>query len=214
MKKIISLLFVWISINMYAHQPNLSSFIMSKTNDGKYVVQFVGALTGFEGEVNYNYGKGAFKTPEEFRRLVIDYFSKSTSFMINQQKIKFKSPIVILGHETKLVAEVVGVPKTLKTICLKNNFFKNTSHNKITVLFVLDNFPKGKYILDNKNQHQLNLIYKKGKWQHKRQKRNFIYYGIVVGVLILSFGMGHFIFKQKKIKLSEGFFKTIGLNRK
>lgn len=198
MKKVVSLLFIWIGIAMYAHQPNLSSFEITKTNKGTYMVQFVGALTGFEGEIVSHYGKGAYKTPEEFKKLVLDYFAKSTMFFINDKAVMFKNPMVILGHETKVVAEVVGIPQEIKHIALTNTFFKDTSHNQVTVFFMAEGFPKDKYVLNNKNQHQLNLIYKNNEWQSKEQINNSIYYGIALGVLLLLIGGAYFVFKRRK----------------
>lgn len=199
MKKIVALFLILMGINTYAHQPHLASFVFSKTDDGKYVVQFVGALTGFEGEINYNYGENAFKSPEEFRALVIDYFNKSTTFSINQQKMTFENPMVILGHETKLVAEVTDVPETVESIEFKNTFFQNTSHNQLTVLFVDSEFPKEKWVLSNKNQHRIRLIKTNGKWEDKStyQKGHLVYYGIALGVLIFLSIVGYLALKRK-----------------
>lgn len=184
--KTITMFLIVISINTYAHQPNLASFILSKTENGKNIVQLTGALTGFEGEINYNFGKNSFKTPEEFRQLVIRRFKETTSFFINEKQVTFKNPIVILGHETKLVTEVIGLPKNAKEIKLTSTFFENTSQNQIATLFILDNYPQEKYVLSNKNKHTINLIYENEKWiENKSKYNNFIHLIIVISVFIL-----------------------------
>lgn len=197
-QRFIPLFLVLMSVFSYAHQPHVATFVFSKINNDKYIVQMDGALTGFEGEINYHYGKEAYKTPEKFRELVIDFFNKNVSFSINEKKIKFKNPMVILGHETKVVAEVTNIPKEIKSIQLKNTFFQYTPQNQMTVLWIADNFPKHKYVLNSQNDHHLNIVLKKGIWEKENSKSNWLIYLIVFFCLIIIISIAFYYYKKQK----------------
>lgn len=185
-----------VSVSTYAHKPNLASFILSKTDDGKYIIQLTGALTGFESQINYHFGKNAYKTPEEFRELVINRFTNTTSLFIDGKQIGFKNTIVVLGHETKLLTEAIGIPKNANQIKLTNTFFENTSRNQLITMFILDSYPKQKYVLNNKNKQTINIVFENNKWiKNQAESDNFIYYMLlIVGLIALSIGI---YFKKK-----------------
>lgn len=50
---------------VHAHQPDLSNIMIFEQN-GKNLLMIRSALTAFEGEVDFHYKKGAYKTPEAF----------------------------------------------------------------------------------------------------------------------------------------------------
>ena len=154
MKYFLILSFVFTSIFTSAHQIDLSSIIFSKTNDGKIVMQVTSSLTAFQGEVNFNNPKNSYKTPEEFQQLVIKHFYKNFSIEINgDMDMKLINPMVILGHETKLVAEVTGVPENVKSLLLKNEIFKDIHNNQSVVIFAIDGFPKNNnFVVNWKNR--------------------------------------------------------------
>jgi len=134
--KVISILIIALmSINLYAHQPDISTSVLSKTAEGQYILQVTSALTAFDGQVDYIYSKGAYNTPDEFKELVIDHFRANVSFIVNQKDtLEFANPIVILGHETKLIVEVKNVPKKIKSVSFKNTMFKDFMLVKIPIL--------------------------------------------------------------------------------
>lgn len=148
-----------------AHQAEFSSSLLSKTDDGKYILQIASSMNAFEGEIDYIYTQKAYKTPEEFKKLVIDYFYKNVSFIVNGDVVlKFKDPIVLLGHETKIVVEIIGIPAKINKLSYTNTMFKDMSHNKMGLIMLLDNFPKEQYILENENKQSIKLELKEGKW--------------------------------------------------
>lgn len=198
MKKTLIILFLaFLSISSYAHQPELASFIYSKTDDGKHIIQLNGALTGIETEIHYTYSKDAYKTPDEFKELVIDHFIKNISFIINEKEVKLINPLVILGHETKLIVEAIDIPDKIESIKLKNTFFKNVPNNKLTVLFLSDNFPKEKYVLNNENHHTIDIRNNDGKWTAKKDNCAMMNLGLTT-LIILVLGGGYYMFRRKR----------------
>jgi hypothetical protein len=154
-----------VSVNATAHNPNTSTFILSKAADGKYLVRLDGALTGVEAQINETYSPDAYKTAEEFQQLANEHFIKSLTLSINDQPIKVVNPNVQLGHGTQFSAEAQGIGDTVESIDLTNTFFKDLHGNRMTVVLLSDQFPKTQYTLSDSNQHQLSLKLVDGKWQ-------------------------------------------------
>ena len=80
-KNIIWVLLLFNSISILAHQSDLSTVLISQDEKGKCFLQIYSSLTAFEGEIDYKYSKNAYKTPEEFRTLVIEHFKKNVLFI-------------------------------------------------------------------------------------------------------------------------------------
>ncbi|PYE36468.1 hypothetical protein [Psychrobacter fozii] len=154
-----------VSVNATAHNPNTSTFILSKAADGKYLVRLDGALTGVEAQINETYSPDAYKTAEEFQQLANEHFIKSLTLSINDQPLKVVNPSVQLGHATQFSAEAQGTGDTVESIDLTNTFFKDLHGNRMTVVLLSDQFPKKQYTLSDSNQHQLSLQLVDGQWQ-------------------------------------------------
>ncbi|HDZ05082.1 hypothetical protein [Maribacter sp.] len=184
--KVLFFSLLWIGNVALAHSPDFSSIIISKTENGLIVLQLNSSLTAFQQEVNYVNGEGAYKSPEEFQNLVLDIFKSRFSFIINgKDTVHFKNSKVLLGHETKIVAEVIGLPEEINIIQLKNEVFKDVHRNQSVVIFLLDGFPKEKFTLQKDNQHSINLSLEKGKWitpslEEHSSKLNFVPYLITL----------------------------------
>lgn len=156
---------LFVSFASYAHQPDLSTAVLSKTDDGKYILQITSSLSAFEGEIDYLYSKGAYKTPEDFIKLVVDHFNKNVFFIVNEKDtLKFGKPLVLLGHESKLVVEVLNFPKNTNSFYFRNTMFKDMPHNQMAVMMLIEGFPKEQYILANENEQTIQLELKEGAW--------------------------------------------------
>ncbi|KRG36725.1 hypothetical protein [Psychrobacter sp. P11G3] len=154
-----------VSVNATAHNPNTSTFILSKAADGKYLVRLDGALTGVEAQINETYSTDAYKTAEEFQQLANEHFVKSLTLSINDQPVKVVNPSVHLGHGTQFSAEAQGIGDTVESIGLTNTFFKDLHGNRMTVVLLSDQFPKTQYTLSDSNEHHLSLKLVDGQWQ-------------------------------------------------
>jgi len=185
------------SYALFAHQPDLSNVIISKTPNNQIILQVNSALTAFQQEVNYINAEGAYKSPEEFQNLVIDHFKNSFYFTVNDKDtLQIKNPKVFLGHETKLVAEIIGLPEKVNIIHLKNELFKDIYNNQSIVIFLLDAFPKQKFTLNNTNNYEINLDSIDGKWHPiKIQSADSNY--LIYIILLLAFGVLFFFIRRK-----------------
>lgn len=151
---------------VFAHNPDLSNIVISRTDNGHVILQINSALTAFQQEVNYINGEGAYKSPEDFQNLALQHFNASFSIIVNDNvTVQFKNPKVYLGHETKLVAEIIGLPEIVNAIRLKNELFKDIHNNQSVVIFLLAGFPKEKHVLNRDNGHELNIVLKDGSWK-------------------------------------------------
>ncbi|QDO93163.1 hypothetical protein FNB79_03950 [Formosa sediminum] len=197
------LVLFFVSYFTQAHSPDFSNVIISKTDSGQIVLQINTSLTAFQEEVNYINGTGAYNTPKAFRDLVLKHFYANFSIVINNKDtLQFKDPKVFLGHETKLVTEVLGMPDNIKTIQLKNELFKDIHNNQSIVIFLLDQFPTTKYTLTQDNNHTLYIEYVNGKWHEIKAKTKTEYlnfkYGIFIVCIIVFFGLVYIIKKRKE----------------
>jgi hypothetical protein len=185
-----------------AHSPDFSNIIISKTENGQVIIQINAALTAFQHEINYINGEGAYKTPEEFESLVLDHFIDNFSIVINEKDtLQFINPKVFLGHGTKIVSEVVGIPETVNVIQLKNNLFKDIVNNQSMLIFLMDGFPKEKYTLDRENNQQINLELENDTWvqvTHDNSEFKFDYKYILLSIGILGFVFVLFYFIKKR----------------
>ncbi|PWJ56830.1 hypothetical protein CLV98_110141 [Dyadobacter jejuensis] len=147
----------------FAHQPNLSSLMIYEQN-GKKLLVIKSSLTGFEGEVNYRYHKDAFKTPEEFRQLVIQQLQEFCEVVVNDQSIAMKNPQVILGHETTVFAELDNFPDSIQSIYVKNELFVNTPNSLSELILSLKELPQKQVVLSEANQYEVKLKLDNSQW--------------------------------------------------
>lgn len=169
MKKIREKILILLSILCFAltaeaHSPDVSSTILSEQEDGKWVLQVRAALTAYEYEIHQHYGSTAYKTPEEFRQLVIQHIQKNLSVQFDQENtITLSNGVVKLGHETNAVFEVIGVPKKFSSVEFKNSTFQDISRNQSALIIFKKGLEQKQFILNDANQHTAQLQVKDGQ---------------------------------------------------
>ncbi|HQS54484.1 MAG: hypothetical protein B7Y15_06515 [Bacteroidetes bacterium 24-39-8] len=163
MKSVVLFLFLICTNIVHAHQPDLSNLMIYEQN-GKYILVIKSALSAFEGEVDYLFGKSAYKSPEEFQLLVIKHFQKNCAVMMNDENIKLINPKVILGHETTLFAELSLVPKKISSIYIKNTLFKDMPVSLCEMILTLNALPQKQYLLNNVNNYEVKLQLENNSW--------------------------------------------------
>mgnify|MGYP003451422948 CR=1 FL=1 len=200
------------SVSIYAHQPDLSYSLLSKTENGKYVLQISSSLSAFEEEIIYNYSKDAYKTPKEFKELVKKYFDKNVFLIVNEKDtLKFSNPLVLLGHETKFVVEVENIPDNIKSVYYKNTMFKDMHNNQMSVIMLVDGFPNKEYVLKNGNNQTILLEFENNQWKNRdlqslsdkvintlKEKKM-----ILIGSLVLLLLFISWIYFRKKIRIKN-----------
>ncbi|MDP5106877.1 MAG: hypothetical protein NWQ31_11985 [Polaribacter sp.] len=158
MKKYLLLIVLFSSI-CFAHNPNTSTIMLVEKENNTWVLQISASLTAFQQVIKTNFAETPYKTPEEFQQMVIEHIKNNLTITFNgNQNIAFSKGIVKLGHETKVVFEILGVPLDIKTVLIKNSTFKDIYKNQSGMLLLKSGFKKEHFILNNKNNHTLKLI--------------------------------------------------------
>jgi len=160
---------VWLAVviasfqTALAHQPDLSSLMIYEQN-GKSILLIKSSLTAFEGEIDYHFGKNAYKTPQAFQELVIAHFQKNCVITLNHQTIKFVNIQVVLGHETSLFAELSNPPQAITSLYVKNTVFKDIPNNLCEVILSIGNLPQKQLLLGSNYQYEAQLNIENGSW--------------------------------------------------
>lgn len=155
---IVTLGLICTSLTAFAHQPSISSTILAEQEEGKWVLQIRAALTAFEYEVEARYGENAFATPEEFRELVVEHLQKEILLRLNDGTVvPLEDGKVSLGHETTVTFQLVGTPKEVTSLMVRNAAFSNISHNQSALYVVKEGFSKKHFMLSDENAHTADL---------------------------------------------------------
>ena len=201
-KKIITTVFLMVALFAKAHQPSTSTTMLVEQNN-TWVLQISASLTAFQYEIETHYGKDAYKTSEEFQAMVLEHVKKNLNITFNSdEKFILGKGIVKIGHETKVVFEVVNVPSDFKTIKLLNSSFKDIYNNQSALVILKEGVDKDHFVLNNKNNHTQHLMVEGSKYVLISKSEAsfftttllFIIIGLTAGVLGLK------IFISKKIK--------------
>ncbi len=203
------LVFLLLSANIaQAHQPDLSNLMIYEQN-GKYLLVVKSSITAFEGEIDYLFGKNAYKSPEEFQLLVIKHFQKNCVVIMNNENIKLINPKVILGHETTLFAELSNVPKTISSIYVKNTLFKDMPVSLCEMILTLNSVPQKQYLLNNVNNYEVNLQLENDSWTVVEDASpNTTLTLLVVGVLIFSASIVAVMINRKRKLFPKLYFNA------
>ena len=142
-----------------AHQPAISSIILTEQAHQGWILQVRSPLTAFEYVIKQHYGEGAFATPEEFQELVVDYLMDNISIHINGQNksLVLKNGFVQLGHDTNVVFQAEGIPETIETLVVNNPSFKGINRNQSIFMVLEEGKNNVQFILNDENQHTANL---------------------------------------------------------
>lgn len=158
-KWLISLCLIFSSWMVQGHQPDVSSTMLIEQPDGSWLLQVRASLTAFQYEVRNKYGEDSYDTPEKFQELVSQHLAEQLTVFFNQKDTAvLQNAYVKLGHETNVVFEVLGVPKIIKSLSVQNSSFQNIHRNQSALLVLKKGFPKEQYILNNSNQHTIELL--------------------------------------------------------
>lgn len=198
-------LIIWLffSLGVYAHQADVSTTMLVEKENGAWILQVSAALTAFQYEIKANYPDQEYKTPEEFKEMVISHLKKNLSFVFNDgTTILLKNAHVILGHETKVVFEVIGVPENIKNVVVTNSSFNGIHKNQSKLLLFKNGFQKEVFTLNDANNNSLILKAEENKFiempVNKEQRDYTALYNIAIVALIL--GIGNYFWMTRKEK--------------
>jgi hypothetical protein len=157
--------------------------------NGKYFLVIKSSLIAFEGEVDYLFGKNAYKTPEEFQLLVIKHFQNNCLVIINDDTFKLSNPKVLLGHETTVFAELLNAPTKFNSIYVRNTLFKDMPNNMCELILTLKGLPQKQYILNNSNKHEVKLTIENNNWKvvkamNSSYKTQHLLFGVALSLIV------------------------------
>jgi hypothetical protein len=211
MKSIYLILLLFCANGIQAHEPELSNLMIYEQN-GAYFLVIKSSLSAFDGEINYLFGKNAYKSPEGFQQLVIKHLQNNCLVIINEDTVELDNPKVLLGHETTIFSELSNTPKKFNTIYVKNTFFKNMPENTCELILTIKGLPQKQYILNSGNKHEVKMKVINDNWTIMKASDslyttlNLIFYvllALTVSVIVIT--------AIKKIKKGSG--KNINLSQ-
>ena len=199
---VVVLLFFTISVK--AHQTETSTTMLVENENKTWVVQISAALTAFQQEIKMHYSETPYKTPEEFKEMVLEYVKRNLEIKLNDnERITLSEGMVKLGHETKVVFEVFGVPQDLKSVFIKNETFKDIHRNQSVLVILKEGFDKKQFILKEANNHQLKLETDGIKFKEVEEQQISISSLNIILILAVLLAIGflfHSIAERKKIR--------------
>ena len=176
-----------------AHQADLSTTMLVEQNEDQWVFQIRASLTAFQYEVRTHFAETPYKTPEEFKDFVIEHVKNNVTIYFNEtDSVTLRNPYVKLGHETNVVFEVVGVPKNIASVFVKNSSFNNIHRNKSALVLLKKGFEKEQFVLNNDNEHSAELIVNEKSFELKDNQNisvaSFSNSYMKLGLIILLLG--------------------------
>ncbi|MGB5553380.1 MAG: hypothetical protein WBM83_01890 [Flavobacteriaceae bacterium] len=146
------------SMASFAHNPDASTTMLVEKENNSWVLQITASLTAFQQEIRTHFAETPYKTPEEFQKMVLEHIKNNLEISFNDGEIiSLSQGMVKLGHETKVVYEVHGIPSDIQTVRIKNTTFKDISRNQNAFMLFKEGFTKEQFILNNANNHAMTL---------------------------------------------------------
>lgn len=157
-KKMLCIGMLLVALTAKAHQTDISTTLLVEKENNSWVLQISASLTAFQQEVRLHYADTPYKTPEEFKQMVLDHLKKNVSFVFNgSDTIRLSNGFVQLGHETKVVFTVEGVPLNQTKLLVKNTAFTDVYKSKSALVILKKGFTKERFVLNDANKHRLVL---------------------------------------------------------
>ncbi len=203
LKTFMLFIFLSISISVSAHQPDVSTTMLVEKENNTWILQISASLTAFQQEIRTHFSETPYKTPEEFQQMVLEHIKNNLEIKYNNNHtITLSEGIVKLGHETKVVFEVFGVPLDIKSIEFKNSAFKDIHKNQSALVILKEGFNKEHFVLKNENNHTLKLLVNQDKFvlETKNQASLFSSKTLFILLGIVALGFLSKIIISKKLK--------------
>tara|TARA_R110002126_G_scaffold173894_1_gene322442 strand:+ start:3585 stop:4202 length:618 start_codon:yes stop_codon:yes gene_type:complete len=180
----------------HAHNPDASTTMLVEKENNTWVLQISSSLTAFQQEVRTHFAETPYKTPEEFQQMVLEHIKNNLDISFNDgSKITLGQGIVKLGHETKVVFEVFGIPSDLQSIRVRNAAFKDIGRSQSALFIFKDGFSKDQFILNNDNDHILNLKVNGNKFVEASQQNAGMDSSYVILIVMSLLGFSFLIQK-------------------
>lgn len=154
MKKYLFVFLLLYSIFINAHNSFVATTLLIEKDNGDWILQMNSSLTAFQ----YLVKEGSYASAEEFKEKALKAIKNEIHIICNNDvALELSQGHINLGHETSTIFKVVSMPKEISTISVTNTSFKEINRNKNTLLILKKGFKKQRFILNNENQHHVNL---------------------------------------------------------
>ena len=208
MKKYILLVVAGLySLASFAHDPNTSTTMLVEKENNVWVLQISASLTAFQQEINTHYSETPYKTPEEFRQMVLEHVKNNLHIKYNgNEAIRFGEGIVKLGHETKVVFEVFGTPSDIKSAVITNTVFEDIHKSQSALILLKEGFNKKHFMLNDTNNYTLALQVDGNEFTQVTVEKANLFPPLLLFTLIGFSGIGYLILtihKRRKMHLLE-----------
>ncbi|SDR67598.1 hypothetical protein [Christiangramia echinicola] len=158
-KYIIGFMFGLYSVAGFAHQPEISSTVLAEMDDNKWVLQISASLSAFQEEIKIHFSESPYETPDDFREMVLQHIANNLHFRFNETEgLKLNNGKVMLGHETKVIFEVTGMPSEIESAEVTNFTFKDIHRSQSALVLLKKDFAKNQFLLNDANDYKINLV--------------------------------------------------------
>lgn len=193
------------SMTSFAHNPDISTMLLVEKENNVWVLQLSASLTAFQQEVKIHFSETPYKTPEAFQEMVLQHIKNNLQMQFNvAENVTLSKGIVQLGHETKVVFEVFGIPSELHSVAITNTAFKDIHKSQSALVLLKEGFKKNQFVLNDANNHTVSLAVANNEFIEKVvNSASFLSSKILFvlsGLLALGFLIQN-IFKRRKMRL-------------
>lgn len=193
--------FLCIPFLVYAHQPEISSTVIAQKENNVWILQVSASLTAFQQEINAHFSETPYQTPEQFQEMVLSHLNNNLFLQFNgDTQISLDNGVVHLGHETKVIFEVVGIPEDIQSINIKNTSFSDIYRSKSLMVILKEGVEKNKFILDEANDYTKSLSLEKDSLVEVKTAQASIFSWPLFLLVIGLIGLGVFMTRYKNSK--------------
>lgn len=179
-----------------AHQVDVSTTMLVQRENYTWVLQVSASLTAFQHEIRTHFSETPYKTPEEFQQMVLEHMKNNIHFRVNdEKKVTLGNGVVQLGHETKVVFEVFGIPGNIDSIQFSNTAFNDIHRNQSALIFSKEGFDKEHFVLNNTNNHTVVLTVNGNEFVADDKSKAEIFSTYLGLVFIGLLGIGFLLYK-------------------
>lgn len=189
------------SLGMKGHQADISTTMLVEKENGTWVLQISSSLTAFQHEIRTHFAETPYETPEEFQQMVIEHIKNNLHLSFNDsQNITLSNGVVRLGHETKVVFQVFGIPSNIESAWVQNTIFKDIHRSQSAVVLLKEGFNKEQFVLNDTNNHTLELQVNGNEFVEIEENNSSLFYSGLLLIMIAFIAAIFLLLNARPIK--------------
>jgi hypothetical protein len=176
-----------------AHNPQISTIAIVQEKDNKWVMIVSSSFTAYEFEIKNSYPtmKMDSLNTETFQKLLLKHFREKIKIEANGVgTIQLKNGKIILGHQTDVRFDIMGMPEILKSLDLQHLGFGTLRDHYCILKIITREHNSQNFILQKENNFSMSLEINNSGFAErpKINFKNWIVLGIVcIAILSLLF---------------------------